>query len=149
MYLVDTDVISAGAPSKGAAAAALARWMDENSNGLYLSAVTIAEIADGIAKARREGARGKAARLDEWLETLLHLYSERVLPFDVPAARIAGRLSDQARAKGHTPGFADLAIAATAAARRFTVLTGNVRHFAPLGVAVHNPFEALPGQDGR
>jgi len=47
--------------------------------------------------------------------------------------RIAGRLSDQARAKGHTAGIADLAIAATAAAHRFTVLTGNVRDFAPLG----------------
>jgi hypothetical protein len=25
-----------------------------------------------------------------------------------------------------------------------TVLTGNLRHFAPLGVAAHNPFEVLP-----
>lgn len=75
---------------------------------------------------------------------MLHLYDERVLPFDVPAARIAGRLSDRARAKGLSPGFPDLAIAATAVAHRLSVLTRNVRHFAPLEIATHNPFESLP-----
>jgi toxin FitB len=39
MCLVDTDVVSAGAPSKAARAAALVAWMDENSADLYLSAV--------------------------------------------------------------------------------------------------------------
>jgi len=118
--------------------------MDENSERLFLSSITVAEIEDGIAKARRQGARHKAQQLNGWLETLLHLYQERVLPFDVPAARIAGRLSDQARAKGMAPGFADLAIAGTAAANRLSVLTRNLRHFAPLEIAAHNPFDSLP-----
>jgi toxin FitB len=144
VYLVDTDVISVGAPSKGAASAALVAWMDENSERLFLSAVTIAEIEDGIAKNRREGASREAAALESWLETLLHLYANRVLPFDVPAARIAGRLSDRARSKGHTPGFADLAIAATAGALGLIVLTRNLRHFAAFEVPVHNPFQSLP-----
>lgn len=144
MYLVDTDVISAGAPSKGVASAALVAWMDRNSNRLFLSTITIAEIEGGIAKTRREGARTKTARLTQWLETLLHLYSSRILPFDLPAARIAGALSDRARSRGQTPGFPDLAIAATAAAHRLTVLTRNLRHFAPLGISAHNPFEELP-----
>jgi predicted nucleic acid-binding protein len=68
----------------------------------------------------------------------------RVLPFDVVAARVAGRLSDGARSKGQSPGFPDLVIAAMASAHHLTVLTGNLRHFAPLGVPAHNPFEALP-----
>src|SRR5437667_4850939 len=51
----------------------------------------------------RSGARRKAAGLRGWLETLLHLYGRRVLPFDVMTARIAGRLSDLARSKGHAP----------------------------------------------
>ena len=38
----------------------------------------------------------------------------------------------------------DLAIAATAAAHRLTVLTGNTKHFVHLGVPMHNPFEFLP-----
>ena len=118
--------------------------MDQHSDRLFLSAITIAEIEDGIAQTRRKGASRKAAALESWLEALLHLYKSRVLPFDLSAARIAGKLSDRARSKGHTPGFADVAIAATAAALGLIVLTRNVRHFASLKVSVHNPFEALP-----
>ena len=54
-------------------------------------------------------------------------------------------MTDAARAAGHTPGLADIAIAATAASRGLTVLTRNVRHFAPLGTRAINPFETLPG----
>ncbi|MGB6288311.1 MAG: PIN domain-containing protein, partial [Xanthobacteraceae bacterium] len=97
MYLVDTNVISASAPSKAVSTAELLKWMDDHSARLYLSAVTVAEIEDGIAKARRERARRKAADLTAWLDTLLHLYGDRVLAFDVRAARIAGALSDLAR----------------------------------------------------
>jgi predicted nucleic acid-binding protein len=142
VYLVGTDVISAGAPSKRRASATLILWMDRHSDRLFLSAITIAEIAEGVAKAHREGARRKATALAGWLEAVLHLYGNRVLPFDVAAARVAGRLSDHARSKG--AGFPDLAIAATASVYHLTVLTGNLRHFAPLGVPAHNPFEALP-----
>ncbi len=52
---------------------------------------------------------------------------------------------DRERAAGRSSGFADIAIAATAASRNFTVLTRNLRHFEPLGVRVMNPLETLPG----
>jgi hypothetical protein len=144
MYLVDTNVISAGAPSKAVSAADLFKWMDDHSTRLYLSVVTVAEIADGIAKARRERARRKAADLTAWLDTLLHLYSDRVLAFDVAAARVAGELSDLARSKGLAPGFADIVIGATARTRQLIILTRNIRHFAPLGILTVNPFQELP-----
>jgi toxin FitB len=143
-YLVDTDVISAGAPARRGGSPSLVLWMDQHSQRLFISTITVAEIADGIAKARREGSRRKAAALTGWLEALLHLYGNRVLPFDVAAARIAGALSDRARSKGRSPGFPDLAIAATAAAHGLTVLTGNLRHFEPLNVPARNPLESLP-----
>ena len=142
MYLVDTNVISAGAAAL--TNQPLVDWMDRNSERLYLSTVTIAEIQDGIAKLRREGATRKAASLTQWFETLLHLYAPRVLAFDVATARIAGALSDVARAKGHAPGFADLSIAATARAHGLILLTRNVKHFAPYGVTSHDPFASLP-----
>ena len=148
MYLVDTNVLSAGAPTKARVASDLMTWMERNSERLYLSVITIAEIEDGIAKARRGAAHRKAERLAEWLELLLHLYSVRILPLDVPTARVLGRLSDHARAQGHSPGFADLAIAATAQIRGYMVLTRNLRHFRPLGVACHDPFDSLPGETG-
>jgi toxin FitB len=144
VYLVDTDVVSAGSPPKALALRGLVKWMDEHSTELYLSAVTVAEIEDGIAKARREQARRKAADLTAWLETLLHLYRNRILAFDVAAARIAGSLSDLARSKGIAPGFADIAIAATARAHELIILTRNTRHFEPLGVPTIDPFERLP-----
>ncbi|MGH6898716.1 MAG: type II toxin-antitoxin system VapC family toxin [Geminicoccaceae bacterium] len=144
MYLVDTDVVSAGAPSKTAFPQALVAWMDENSAALYLSAVSIAEIEAGIARLRRHGADRRAHDLTAWLDTVLHLYAARVLPFEAGAARIAGALSDRARGEGQAPGFADVAIAATAQLCGFTILTRNARHFEPLGVPFLDPFVRLP-----
>jgi predicted nucleic acid-binding protein len=143
LYLVDTNVISARAPSR-VPLPELAAWMDSHSAELFLSTVTIAEIEDGIAKANREGATRKARDLTAWLETVLHLYATRILPFDLATARLAGSLSDRARGQGHAPGFADIIIAATAQRHGLTILTRNLRHFEPLGVPVHDPFVQLP-----
>lgn len=144
MYLVDTNVLSAGAPLRQGHAD-LVDWMHTHSDQLFLASMTVAEIEEGIAKLRRDQQTiAKAERLTSWLETVLHLYGDRVLAFDAKVARIAGRLSDAARAGGRSPGLADIIIAATAKAHGLIVLTRNARHFAPLGVDVLNPFDALP-----
>ncbi len=148
MFLVDTNVLSAVTPTKVASRPELAAWLEANSAQLYLSVVTVAEVEDGIAKARREGAARKADRLAGWLETVLHLYSARVLPLDVAAARVLGVLADDARAAGEAPGFADLAIAAIARCHGLVVLTRNLRHFRSLGVPVHDPFDRVPQAGG-
>ncbi len=148
MYLLDTNVISMGAPTRSPAHG-LAAWMERNSAALYLSVITIAEIEDGIPKARRTGAAVKAARLSEWLDAIVHLYSARILALDVAASRVLGRLADRARATGQAPGFADLAIGAIAQVHGHVVLTRNLRHFRPLGVESLDPFEALPVSAGR
>ncbi|KQT57680.1 twitching motility protein PilT [Methylobacterium sp. Leaf456] len=144
MYLIDTNVLSAGAPTRPVPAQDVTAWMDRNSAGLFLSVVTVAEIEDGIAKCRREGASRKAGRLADWLEALLHLYANRILPIDLDTARLVGALTDRARRQGHDPGWADLAIAATTGRHGFTLLTRNLRHFHPLGVKALDPFAALP-----
>ena len=144
MYLVDTNVISAGAPAKAVASPALMAWMDRNSTGLYLSVITVAEVEDGIARSRRRGGNRKADQLAEWLDALLHLYASRVLPLDLVTARRVGVLADHVRGQGGDPGLADLAIAATAQLRGWTVLTRNLRHFTPMGVPAHDPFTVLP-----
>ena len=97
MYLVDTNVLSAGVPGRRERSAALVEWMDTRSHALFLSAVTVAEISDGIAKLKRSGSASRAAGLGDWLELMLHLYGERVLPFDVPSAHLAGEPMDGAR----------------------------------------------------
>ena len=118
--------------------------MDRNSAGLFLSVITVAEVEDGIAKARRQDATRKAERLSEWLDALLHLYGARIIPVDLKVAQHMGRLADLARGKGHAPGLADVAIAATALQHGYTILTRNLRHFEPLEVAALNPFSELP-----
>jgi toxin FitB len=143
-FLVDTNIISVGAPTAAAKPANLIEWMDSHSSELFLSAVTIAEIADGIAKAGREGAKRKANQLSAWLRAVLHLYGDRVLPFDSATAEIAGALSDLARSRGHSPGLADIILAASARQHGLTVLSRNERHFAPMDAIVINPFAQLP-----
>ena len=144
MYLLDTNILSVGAPGTRERPSAIVDWMDANSDELYLSTITVAEVCGGIAKIKRTGARAKARKIGDWLELVLHLYSDRVLPFDTIAARAAGNFMDTARAMGHSPGFADLAIAAVASSRSLTLLTRNVKHFGPLRLDVVNPFERLP-----
>ena len=144
MYLIDTNVLSVGAPGRRERNAALIGWLDANADLLFLSTITVAEVSDGIVKLKRTGANAKAAYLVDWLNLVIHLYGDRLIPFDIAAARAAGELMDRARAQGSSPGFADLAIAATAVSRDLTVMTRNVRHFAPLDVRSIDPFESLP-----
>jgi hypothetical protein len=75
---------------------------------------------------------------------VLHLYSDRLLRFDSPTAEIAGALADLARGHGHSPGFADIAIAAAASRHDLTILSRNERHFVPMDVVVLELFEKLP-----
>jgi predicted nucleic acid-binding protein len=142
MFLVDTNVISALAPSKRGAAAQLVEWLDRTSSRLFLSVISAAEIRLGIAKADREGATTKARQLAEWWESIEYLYGSKLLPFDLECAHAAGQILDDARA--HQPGFEDIAIAATARVHNLVVLTRNLRHFEPLAVRSVDPFMTLP-----
>ncbi|MBV9530312.1 MAG: PIN domain-containing protein [Bradyrhizobium sp.] len=140
MYLLDTNIVSADAPAKrGVGSDTFAAWVREHGDRLYLSTVTVAEIEAGIARAVRIGGTMKAERLRRWLAAVEHFYAGRILAFGIEEARHAGAILD--RARSHDPGFEDIAIAATAAAHGFTVLTANERHFAPLGVPLANPLK--------
>lgn len=142
MFLVDTNVISALAPSKQQKIDELAGWLDQASAQLFLSVITAAEIKSGIAKAECEGAATKARRLREWWDSVEYLYGQKLLPFDLKCAHAAGAILDNARA--HQPGFEDIAIAATAQVHGLTVLTRNIRHFGTLGVPALDPSTELP-----
>lgn len=142
MYLLDTNVVSATAPTKALEYPALIDWVRKAGEGLFLSVATSAEIIRGVVKLERDGAERKAEALRRWWGQIEHLYSDRVLAFDLRAAHAAGIILDRARA--HSPGFVDVAIAATAEVNGLTVLTTNERHFRPFGVAYINPLVTLP-----
>lgn len=139
-WLFDTNVLSALAPGRPALSPRTIRWFVDRNEELYFSTITAAEVGAGVAKLRRSGAERRAEALHAWFERVLHHYGDRILPLDLISARIAGELSDAASAIGRQPGFADVAIAATAKAHELIVLTVNRRHFVPLGVDVLDPF---------
>ncbi|NKJ04554.1 MULTISPECIES: type II toxin-antitoxin system VapC family toxin [Rhizobium] len=146
MYLLDTNIISATSPlrAQDLLSQTVRAWVAAHADRLFLSAITVAEIGTGIAKAHRTGASQKASLLGEWLALVLHLYGERILAFDAATARIAGRLFDQAVGRGGNPGFEDAAIAATALRHDYTVLTRNLRHFELMDVRSLDPFANPP-----
>ncbi len=146
VYLLDTNIVSLLAPSRHRTAAdeQLVAWIESHGHDRCLSVITAAEIRYGIDKARHTGAFRKAALLDRWWIGIVHYWSAHILPFDLPTATETGRLLGIAKSAGLEPGFEDAAIAATASMNRLTVLTRNVKHFRPLGVAFVNPFDRLP-----
>jgi toxin FitB len=144
-YLLDTSVVSVLAPGREAfVPIPLGEWLQANHKKLYLPSIAIAEMAQGIGKLRRAGGVERADRLDRWLDGLLAAYADRILPLDAQAARVAGKISDAAMAQGCHPGFADVAIAALAQNAGLLLLSCNLKHFQPLGVACADPLVALP-----
>ncbi|MBB5751464.1 PIN domain-containing protein [Prosthecomicrobium pneumaticum] len=149
MFLVDTDVLSASSPIQGDPTRIARLWLVQNAPRIYLSAVTVMELDSGIAKARRLGQGRKAGELAAWTERLLALHADRILPVSLDVARLAGALIDAARAAGHSPGLADVLIAATGEAHGLRIATRNTRHFEPLGLGhrLINPFEAARDEE--
>jgi predicted nucleic acid-binding protein len=137
-YLLDTNAISILAPRPGREnempMPAFRAWVREHDEALYLSTITLAEIQAGISNLERKAANKRAEALSHWLDAIMELYGSRVLSLNVEIALATGRLLDRAIGLGANPGFEDAAIAATAEVHGLTVITGNIRHFAPFGV---------------
>jgi len=133
VFLLDTVVISE-LRRRGRDPGVVAWLSEQNSDDLYLSVISLGEIERGIVIKQKVDAVF-ARRLQGWLEGLLLLYGQRILPVDGAIARRWGQLSAEI---GHDG--ADLMIAATALEHGLQVVTRNVRHFIPTGVQVLNPF---------
>jgi predicted nucleic acid-binding protein len=119
--------------------AILASWIQrQRTNDLFISVITIGEIERGILRQREKDPNFSAA-LAAWLDRVLALYGEQILPFDLQVARRWGQLS---AALGNDS--ADLMISATALEHGLTVVTRNVSDFEPTGVPVFNPFSGRP-----
>lgn len=136
MFLIDTMVLSElrlRQRDPGVVA-----WISkQRPEDCFLSVVSIGEIERGIARKRTRDA-GFAQQLAGWLDQLLRLYGDRLLPVDVGVARRWGLLSAEIGHRG-----ADLLIAATALERGLTVVTRNLCHFEPTGVAIINPWHEV------
>ena len=135
-FLIDTNILSHLAPGRKQANPGVLSWVRERGNEgeIWISAMSVAEIDQGVRKLQRRGDAARAELLGGWLEELVYVFGEQVLPMDTSVARHLGRLSELVTAKGRHPGLADLVIAATAAAYDLTLVTDNTRHFELLGL---------------
>ena len=133
MYLLDTNVVSElRRPRPHGAVLAWLQSVDDAQ--LFLSAVTLGEIQAGIELTREQDA-DKAAQLEHWADQLATAYN--ILPMDAATFRLWARLMHRKSATL----YEDALIAACALVHKLTVVTRNVRDFAPFDVPVFNPFE--------
>ena len=105
---------------------------------LYLSVLTIGEIAKGIALLAT-GKKKKA--LATWLVGLEAQFADRILPLDVETARIWGEITARAQKTGIIIPAADGLIAATAIRHGLHVMTRNTKHFEVSGALVIDPWQ--------
>ena len=135
MILLDTVVLSElrkTRPNSGVLAYLKAQAPDT----VFLSAMTIGEIAAGIEK-QKSVAPAFAEELSQWLSLMELQFAHSILPVTPAIAKLWGRLCVQTGNKG-----IDNLIAAMALAHNFTVVTRNVRDFEVAGARVLNPFVA-------
>ena len=133
-YLVDTNVVSELRKAKNAHPRVRA-WADAlPAESLYLSVISILELEIGILLLER---RERRQVLRAWMDGhVLPTFSDRILAVDTRVAQRCAAL--------HVPdprSDRDALIAATALVHDMTVVTRNVSHFQPIGVAVFNPWE--------
>ncbi len=137
MYLVDTEVISEARKGDRSNAGVRAFFSRASQDGaeLYLSAVTIGELRQGVERIRHRGDKAQAQRLERWLLQVTSAYADRILPLDEETAHIWGRLRVP-----NPENPLDKQIAATALIHDLEVISRNVVHYGPTGVRVRNPF---------
>lgn len=136
MFLLDTDVVSESRRPERAGKG-LALWVAETSpRSMYLSVVSILELKIGALRLYNRD-RDRAIELEEWIrQRVLARFQGRIFAFDETTASLCAPL--------HVPKTRperDAMIAATALQHSLTVVTRNVRDFAPMGVPLFNPWE--------
>ena len=137
MIILDTNVISeAMKPEPNPSVRA---WLNNQvAETLYLSSVTIAELLFGIG-ALPAGKRKH--NLAQAFDGLMELFKDRVLPFDIDAARHYATLAVAARLGGKGFPTPDGYIAAIAASRGFIVASRDVAAYEAAKIEVLNPWQ--------
>jgi toxin FitB len=105
---------------------------------LYLSVLTVGEIAKGIALLR---AGRKKTSLGTWLTRVENQYADRILGIDAETARLWGELTARAQRSGIIIPSVDGLLAATALRHGLHVMTRNTKHFEASGALIIDPWQ--------
>ena len=116
--LLDTDILSEIGKAKDATVAANAKTYRRSFGHYTLSTVSVMEVVSGFQRTQATG------RLNAFLATLPHM---EVLPFDQPAAELAGRIAGDLERIGQPIGVADTMIAAIAIENGLELVTATRR----------------------
>lgn len=137
MILLDTDVLSALFREKPEQA--VRAWLDRQPrSSVWTTSVTVFEIRFGLALMPAGRRRTRLAHGFE--DSLRDDLEDRIVPFDTSAAEQAAVLMASRRQMGRSVELRDTMIAGIAIARRATLATRNMRHFADLPVSVVDPW---------
>ena len=137
MIVLNTNVVSEA--MKPEPHPSVRAWLnDQAAQTLYLSSVTLADLLFGFAALP---ASKRTDMLAQALDGLMGLFRDRVLPFDIDAARHYADLAVTAKTRGRgfpTPhGY----IAAIAASRGFIVASRDTAPYEAAGVTVISPWK--------
>jgi predicted nucleic acid-binding protein len=137
MYLVDTDVISEARKAEKGNPGVRQFFQDRERDSIpvYLSAITIGELRQGVESVRHRGDEPQACLLERWLNRVTSTFEDAILAFDDETAEIWGRLRVP-----NPENPLDKQIAATAIINDLTVVTRNTDHYRLTGVRILNPF---------
>ena len=136
MIILDTNVVSEA--MKPEPHPAVRAWLnDQVAATLYLSSVTLAELLFGI---RSLPTSKRKDMLAQTLEGLMDMFRDRVLSFDINAARHYAELAVTAKVTGRGFPTPDGYIAAIAASRGFIVASRDTAPYQAAGVTVINPW---------
>jgi predicted nucleic acid-binding protein len=140
MILLDTNVVSEVMKTRPAEAVVV--WLNgQDSEKLYVSAITIGEIAYGL-RILPDGKRRSGLR--ERFERFVALaFDQRVVVYDESAARIYGEMMGDRKELGLPMSVPDGQIAAIARLNHMSVATRNVSDFENCGIEVINPFNIV------
>jgi len=138
MVVLDINVVSEA--MKPEPHQAVRAWLnDQAAETLHLPSMTLAALLFGIATLP---AGKRKDMLTQALDGLLGLFRDRVLPFDIDAARRYADLAATAKTRGRGFPTPDGYIAAIAVSRGFIVASRDTALYEAAGVSVINPWEA-------
>jgi toxin FitB len=138
MHLLDTEVVwELRGARAGRADTGLASWAGSQARtSLFVSPLTLAELAAGAAQVERSDKAGAAA-IRRWIDTaVVSAFDGRVVPVDAAVARRAAGLG--------YPDMRDGLVAATALEHGLTLATRRPAAFRAGRVKTFNPWGYKP-----